>query len=1129
MSQLAGTTSRKHCLLVLVIVCFVAAACGGPQTRALPTQLPEETGPQASLTAQPVQAQEATPSPQAPALLPTVPGPVTGDMPDPRTDPAAALLYSDFPASLGNVGFTATYTLRADPQESVLVGLETARSFGTLNVMDYPAGAIDMEAHVSFSLSTCPADLHVIQVGDQAWERTAARQWQAVPADALTSPDWERTMWGGWHPLYGLEPFDSAVAATWVEDTLLDGEPVHHLHVVFDPAQMQHLGAATKARGPDQWVSLLDTASHGDATSVDVQAEVWLAADDLAVRQIDTLIQITTTENASSADETIWTITRTLRFDVGAAHAIAEPAFDVGGPRTDCSKVTEISETECRALVALYESTGGEEWTDVDGWLVGDQPCAWGGVTCRAGHVLWLALPDAGLSGSLPPELGDLRWLQVLNLSLNELTAPLPRELGALADLQALYLVWNPTLTGTLPEELGDLRNLQELNLSLNQLVGPLPEGFLNVRLTSLDLGRTGLCVPDDPGFRDWVASIDDLGPTTLYDGVGSIYCKPQPSEPVATLCTAAAPAVHAGWSTITNANFVSDMAFDSSGALWAVGSGGVVRWDPEATTCVKYTVDQGLTSNRVSAVAVAPDGALWIGSEGGGASRFDGASWTTYSVADGLASDTVQAIAVAPDGVVWLGTDRGASRFDGETWTTYTTADGLASNSVGSIALALDGAVWFGTVGAGWQDPAGHGASRFDGETWTTYTTADGLAGDKVYAIAVAPTGALWFGTDGGVSRFDDETWATYSEGDGLASTYVHAVAVAPEGVLWFGTAGGGVSRFDGRHWTTYTAHNGLADNTVEAIAVAPDGALWFGAPGAGISRYDVKTLTTHITTDGLVANGITSIAAAADGAMWIGAAGDGGGASRFDGETWTTYTEADGLASENVSAVAIAPDGALWFGTYESGVSRFDGEVWERYLPGLLVWDIMVAPDDTLWFGAIMGAYRFDGQNWTAYTELDGLASDNVAAVAVAPDGALWFVTDGGVSRYADGVWTTYTTDDGLVKGRVWDVEVAPDGVLWFGGDGGVSRFDGRAWTTYTAEDGLASNRVSTITATPDGMLWFGTDTGASRFDGKTWTTYTTVDGLADNQVSAIVLGPDGVVWFATNGGVVRYVPPR
>ncbi len=414
--------------------------------------------------------------------------PIGGAMPDPRTDPVGALRYTDFPASLGSVGFTSTFLLTADPQKNWGYGMETARSFGTLKVVDYAAGEIDMELHINFTVFGSGADLHVIRLGDRAWVRWYGMQWSGMPAADLTSDDLEYMIWGGWHPINALEPFGSATEVEWVEDSLLDGEPAHHLRVVFDPEKMQHLPATAKARYEYYWVPLLHEAGgmYGVPASVDVRADVWLAAENLAIRQIDMLIQIVTQEDESGTEKTNWTIIRSVQFDAGDPNAIAEPALDASGAdETDCSKVTGISEAECSALLALYESTGGEAWKEVGGWLLGSQPCTWGGVTCRGGHILWLILSQAGLSGMLPPEVGDLQWVQVLGLDYNYLKGPLPRELGALGDLQALDLSANYELGGPIPDEIGNLRSLQELNLS-----------------------GTGLCVPDDPDWRDWVESI---------------------------------------------------------------------------------------------------------------------------------------------------------------------------------------------------------------------------------------------------------------------------------------------------------------------------------------------------------------------------------------------------------------------------------------------------------------------------------------------------------------------------------------------------------------------------------------------------------------------------------------------
>ena len=45
------------------------------------------------------------------------------------------------------------------------------------------------------------------------------------------------------------------------------------------------------------------------------------------------------------------------------------------------------------------------------------------------------------------------------------------------------------------------------------------------------------------------------------------------------------------------------------------------------------YTEEDGLPSNAVTLVAVAQDGAPWVGTEAGTVSRLDGRIWTTWTV----------------------------------------------------------------------------------------------------------------------------------------------------------------------------------------------------------------------------------------------------------------------------------------------------------------------------------------------------------------------------------------------------------------------------------------------------------------------------------------------------------------
>ena len=124
------------------------------------------------------------------------------------------------------------------------------------------------------------------------------------------------------------------------------------------------------------------------------------------------------------------------------------------------------------ALVALYEATDGDNWTNNTNWL-SDRPLnEWHGVTTNDdGRVTSLALRANELSGSLPAELGNLTNLQRLLLFRNQLSGALPAELGNLTNLQELSFSENQ-FAGALPSWLGNLTNLQRLYLSHNQFSG---------------------------------------------------------------------------------------------------------------------------------------------------------------------------------------------------------------------------------------------------------------------------------------------------------------------------------------------------------------------------------------------------------------------------------------------------------------------------------------------------------------------------------------------------------------------------------------------------------------------------------------------------------------------------------
>ena len=121
-----------------------------------------------------------------------------------------------------------------------------------------------------------------------------------------------------------------------------------------------------------------------------------------------------------------------------------------------------------------------------------------------------LNLSNNSLTGEIPPELGNLSNLERLNLSNNSLGGVIPPELGNLSNLRSLILSSN-SLNGEIPPELGNLSNLEYLSLSSNSLNGALPLSLASLSaLAQFYYTKTGLCIPADASFREWLNAIAD-------------------------------------------------------------------------------------------------------------------------------------------------------------------------------------------------------------------------------------------------------------------------------------------------------------------------------------------------------------------------------------------------------------------------------------------------------------------------------------------------------------------------------------------------------------------------------------------------------------------------------------------
>ena len=148
---------------------------------------------------------------------------------------------------------------------------------------------------------------------------------------------------------------------------------------------------------------------------------------------------------------------------------------------------------DCEVLLSIRDRLGGGVELN---WSESAPMEEWEGVTLGGSpsRVHRLILPGYGsgiprdkLTGTLPPELGGLDELRVLDLSNNYLSGSIPPELGSLTKLVWLILI-DTYLSGSIPPELDNLRTLY---LSGNRFTGCIPMALWSIE--DEDLGSLGL------------------------------------------------------------------------------------------------------------------------------------------------------------------------------------------------------------------------------------------------------------------------------------------------------------------------------------------------------------------------------------------------------------------------------------------------------------------------------------------------------------------------------------------------------------------------------------------------------------------------------------------------------------
>ncbi len=577
----------------------------------------------------------------------------------------------------------------------------------------------------------------------------------------------------------------------------------------------------------------------------------------------------------------------------------------------------------------------------------------------------------------------------------------------------------------------------------------------------------------------------------------------------------------------------------DDKGYLWiALEGGGVSRFD--GYTFKHYDRQAGLPSQYVRAVFQDSKGNMWFGTYEGLCKLSEDGSLKVFTTEDGLIHNYVRTIAEDKDGKLWIGTNGGASIYDGQSFTHLVPGEDLLHKKVRIILRDSKNRMLVGTDG---------GITVFDGEKRDEWTLLNLLPDNTVLEIHEDSDDNIWIGTKMGAVMLGMSDTIYLDESDGLITNRIRAIEEDKFGHIWFGTREG-VSEWDGSRFVNYTERNGISHNRIRDILRDRQGNLWFATYFGGLSRLSGDDFVAFTVEEGLLNNQVFSISEDRKGGIIMGT---------FDGVTTLilddmridsshNITLEDGLSGDRIYTVHKDEKGYFWYGTnFGISICRND-TVWSlsvlEGIPGEDVFSIIEDAEGSYWIGTSDGFCHLDFnapsdfklEKFDAIQEQ--IESEEVATICKDALGNIWF-------GYRDGGLYVLTNEGQLVHPRISEevnniINLSySDGYIWVGteasglykiksvlkGDEVLESYH------YTKEDGLSSNHIFAFIRDAQGFYWLGHENGFDRlkFDRdhkivfkKRYGKNEGLVGLEIHENSAYIDAKDNL-WFGTvNGGV-------
>lgn len=577
--------------------------------------------------------------------------------------------------------------------------------------------------------------------------------------------------------------------------------------------------------------------------------------------------------------------------------------------------------------------------------------------------------------------------------------------------------------------------------------------------------------------------------------------------------------------------------------------------------------VNQGLPQSHITSLIQDKHGYLWLGTNGSGLARFDGANFKVYNKKDSLASDFVSDIIVYKDSL-FVGTHQGLSLVKNGRIQNY------KAPRVHKI-IAIDQAIYLAT------------------DSGIYWWRGDYLQPLKIdYAIDVHPVydiafynNQFWIATSRGLwssLSLQNEPNAVQQRRGNYATivatqkglltaeantglyllreNYFQRIAnikniqniVLNEQDIFIVSQDQGVfpcCEKDGNNQQIVPGK--VLVKKVEDFLIDKDGNSWLATANHGLYKFTPNNFRHLTQTNGLVGSSIKAMLAEGD-SLWI--ATEAKGLQLVSDSNWTAI-KMKVLQEQNLNAMAKDPRGGIWVNSPSQGlqllyrtsngdthtdpnknvaVQLFGNQLVnvDKSVRGL--W----ASNQALWIADGKQLHALYNQNRsidsiTSYGKNDGLKDPQINDIH-GYNGKVWYITNKGNLGYIQNnrVFDYYQILGEKIR---LNTLTSKGDYLYLGTAGlgiwAISVENPRELVRVQGQKPLSSNNVNQLVFDKQGYLWAGTEKGLNKIllennSIKEVYYFNKNDGFTGVETTSknAQLAKDGTIWFGTNNGLTK-----